>query len=310
MNALACTALALITASGAGHASWNASPGGEREATRRIYRRVLERASDREHRKILQTDLSVDDRDWSTAVEISSRYYVVKTTNPIHGRRLGSSLDRQLERMQELLQTSYTPPRPFPVWILPTVQEYSTLGEASDEHSSFYASYYSPNDPGRPVICLYSLKQNTFDVLHSAVHQYVDAAFPRRIRKTWISEGLAHYLCLNVSEHYRDWASAQHSLKIPRYTPLSSLVHEEGLGRFGNSTQASVRLLQLALLFRFLLEELPDTARDELEPEASFAVYLREVLEGREPRDGFQSLFLTNRGMSDLDQMFREFRFD
>ena len=104
-------------------------------------------------------------------------------------------------------------------------------------------------------------------MLHSAVHQYVDAAFPRRIRKTWISEGLAHYLCLNVSEHYRDWASAQHSLKIPRYTPLSSLVHEEGLGRFGNSTQASVRLLQLALLFRFLLEELPDTARDELEPD-------------------------------------------
>jgi len=48
----------MISASDVGCALRTAHPEGGREATRRIYRRVIERTTDRKHEKILKTDTS------------------------------------------------------------------------------------------------------------------------------------------------------------------------------------------------------------------------------------------------------------
>ena len=291
----------------------------DREEARKIFRDAIERAQQREHRKLLeQIDLFVDhsSANWSDAIDVASKHYVIKTTNRNLGRQLGRRLDEQLLEMQELFQTDHLPRNgSYPVWIYPTIQMYSSLADAggANEHSSFYGSYYSTHDPQRPVTCAYDFRLNFTQVPHSAVHQYIASAFTTT-PPPWISEGLAHYFALKVNRQIREWAEDLHNQGKVAYRPLNELVRDSDLSTYvtrdGNPDMAEAKIIQLGLLMRYLLEERQETAQAVDEPVASFANYLRGVLRGREPQKGFREHFGTRRSLESLDKSFRDFRFE
>ena len=303
----------LLPASVAGATFGPAFSRSDRRAIEHIREHVLERVQRKEHAKLIEaTDLFVDHTDASAAVEVTSKYYAVKTTNASLGRGLGARLDAQLVELQDLLETDHVPTRRFPILILPTIEDYAAVAKGrADEHSSFYGSYFARHESSQPVICVYDPRYNWTQVPHSAVHQFVASAF-RTSPPPWISEGLAHYFALKVNREAREWAEGEHPLRAASYRPLRELIEEPDLSRYGNATTAEARLVQLGLFFRYLLEEFPETAwtaPGEPEAEASFVAYLRGVVRGREPRKGFRQVFLTPEGIEFLDASFREFRF-
>jgi hypothetical protein len=125
---------------------------------------------------------------------------------------------------------------------------------------------------------------------------------------------LAHYCALINDRAFRDWGKTQHAERAAKYLPLENLISDADLSAYvtadGTPDYAEAKMVELGMLFRFLLEELDDTAQADVEPENSFTDYLRQVVRGRAPRQGFASKYLGSRNrVRNLDQKFRSFRF-
>lgn len=283
-----------------------------------LYERVMERAQELAQARLLRgLDFVVDRTSWETAWEVRSQHYVVRTNHSwALGDAIARGLDWQLGRLQELLGTEWEPTEPLRVWIFPSNAEYNQFGDdgGADEHSSFYGSYFATHAPGPLVAVQYDPNYVGMYAAHSAVHQFVQSAFGRPL-PLWISEGLAHYFAFEwVRGAFPEWAPGEHERLRARYPRLRELLGDNNLGSYldlNNPTRTTARLTSLAMLFRYLLEELPQTARPasgEEEPEASFAEFLRAVVRNRNTdRTGFARLYQQDAQL--IEQDFRDYDF-
>src|SRR5262245_2163013 len=156
----------------------------------RAVKRAVESAQADMVKKI---SLGQDHSSWNDPWLVKGAHYAVRTT---HSRFVGLEIAQDLEAMlphfRGLLQTNFTPEQPFVVNIFPSIAEYNEYGGRFGEHTSFYGSFYSAEDPERPVVTYWINNRSLLRmwVTHSASHQFVAHAFPGQAVPAWVEEGL------------------------------------------------------------------------------------------------------------------------
>ena len=121
-------------------------------------------------------DLWEDHSTWEKAWEVAGENYRVRTTTSrFEAKDVAEGLEIMLGHFQDVLGTDFTPPEPFNVWILPTIEEYNDLGDDSDEHSSILGGFYAGNLTELPVVVLHSDNPTELRmwITHCALHQFV-----------------------------------------------------------------------------------------------------------------------------------------
>ena len=286
------------------------APGGASEGAESpgLYVRCLTRSIERAQLE-LERDAEVwrEHTTWEEAVRGRSEHYELRTTRSRgYGAGLARGLDEMLGHFQYLLGTDYLPTAQFQVWVFPTLAEYNTFGGTFAEHTSFYGSFFAAADVNRPVALLYDTNLVLVRMLatHSALHQYVDHAFSQPLA-AWASEGLASYFALfwdtsyGPSELRRILAAEQ-----TQFVPLRDLLTTAVSG-YPNRPQS--RLIELGMLFVYLLAEREDTRTDMrggVEVQAPFAEYLRALVRGQDVTGDAVHRLLFER----TDELERDFR--
>lgn len=255
-----------------------------------VYLRVVEGALGRMHRHIEKSaQLWEDHSTWDKAWEVRSEHYIVKTTRSYaFGRDIGQGLDVMSGHFRNLIKPGFVIDTPFKIFVFPDLAAYNALGQAEGNdpfatHSSIYGSFFSASHAERPVACLQHANHVLVNmwVTHSAVHQFLNRAFPGFQVPIWVDEGLAGYFSL-----YWDWEFGKSEFErlkgLGRLIPLQRLLQAR-IQNYVGPGQADDRFLQLGMLFNYLLHYRGDTKST---PDANgvyqgpFADYLRRVLNG------------------------------
>jgi len=218
-----------------------------------LYQRALTRALERSQADLLVSlnGLWQDHSKWESPWIASSEHYEVRTTDSY---TLAAYMAGQLEYMRgemvKLLGEGSGSNERLPIWILPNLGAFNTVGAQAAEHSSMYGSFYADQVAGGPVATYYVSNRTLLGmwVTHGAVHQFLERSFGVQ-PPTWVAEGLASYFAL-----YWDWGYGAKELKSlgrnRTYVPIERLVRD-GLPAYVNS--ADQRFIELGMLFHYLL---------------------------------------------------------
>jgi hypothetical protein len=278
------------------------------------YERALQRALEQAQAGLIaEIEVWRDHSTWPDAWVVRSEHYELRTT---HSRALGVQLTQGLEAMfghfQTVLGTDYEPDQPFRVDVFPTLQEYNQFGEDfGAEHSSFYGSFHAAGQAENQVATYYVPNHTQLGmwVTHGALHQFLRAAFPT-LPPTWIEEGLASYFALYWDPGYgvREIDRIRGANGPSSFIPLEQLM---GASAAEYTTNPHTRLMQLGMLFTYLLHHCEDT-RTRVEGDtvvsSPFADYLRVVLSGADPaQNDLHGLFTVDLEM--LENDFEGFEF-
>jgi len=251
------------------------------------YRRVVSAALGRAQTRLeAGLELEVDHSSWEDPWIVRTPHHEVRTTK---SRGQAAALAKSLEFMhaefEKLLGPAPARAEHLRVWVVPDLAAYNQLGDAhGGDHSSVLGSFFAADHPERPLIAMQSNNATLLGmwVTHSAVHQYVHAAFGEHA-PTWVSEGLASYFAL-----YWDWSYG--ARELARLKTARRLVPLEGLLREALPTYRQapdVRFIELGMLFHFLLNTCEAT-RDgaDGDPETGpFREYLRRAVRGEDTRE-------------------------
>lgn len=253
----------------------------------------LERALDQAIRKVQRevrsaTDFFEDHSTWETAWRCRAKHYEVRTTKSYgDGMDLARGLDEMLGHFQKTLGIDYVPTRPFQIWVFPDIATYNGFGDDNaGEHSSFYGSFWAKDHAQRPVATVWDDNRTLLrmHITHSAVHQFLGAAFPGTEIPAFIDEGLASYFTL-----YWDYpwglSELERMRKEKRLVSVRELVRGN-VAAFGRRTHE--RMIRIGMLYFYLLryrEGTRTTLPNEAEQRAPFRDYLVAMLRGRNPRD-------------------------
>lgn len=288
-----------------------------------LYRKSVAKAIGRAQADLERSlELWADHSTWANAWRASTENYTVRTTASRHfGLDLAQGLETMLGHFDTLLAPTRRIDGPLEVFIFPSIAEYNQFGnDFGAEHSSAYGSFYAQGSPELAVGVLFdeNLTLLRMWVTHSALHQYLDRAFPRQ-PPTWVSEGLAAYFSLFWDNAYgiseidrirknRTAAGTPAPTGQELFVPLGALL-TEGLNRYvGN---ADNRFIQLGMLFTYLLVYREDTRTvidGDTVAQAPFAEYLRAILQGADHTQLPVHALLTER-TSELEADFRAFEF-
>ncbi len=253
--------------------------------------RAIDRAVERAHdARTKQLDIWEDHSTFENAWLAETEHFAVRTTASYGlARDLAAGLETMLGHFHSVLGVDFTPPAALPVFVLPDRAAYNAFGEQHGEHhSSFYGSFHASNHPEQPVAVAWDPNPTLLrmHVTHSVVHQYLHRAFPASAgnRPAWVEEGLAAYF---TSYWALEW-TRQEYLRAKDDARLVSLprILRDDVAAFSADTE--VRMLQLAVLFDWLLrlrEDTKSTQGDDGAMRGPFRDYLVAVLEGRDTRD-------------------------
>lgn len=251
-----------------------------------LYEKALRRALEAAQQRALRdVDVHEDHSTWENAWEAKSDHFVVRTTRSYgEGMQLALGLETMLKTMQETLGIDAAPAQPIRVFVLPDRDAYNQFGnQYGAEHSSFYGSFFADQAPERPVAVAWvdNAPWLRMQVTHSVVHAYLAQVWPND-RPTWIDEGLAAYFSL-----YWDWnwgtAEFERLKQEKQLVPMRALLRD-GIAGYTQNTHA--RLMQLAMLFDYLLRCREDTRTagpDERGRASPFRDYLQALRTGKEP---------------------------
>ena len=288
---LAAVGAAWMPAQGEGAAAAGSSTG--RSSTGRLagsnLQRALDRAIQKVHREVRSaTDFFEDHSSWETAWRCRSKYYEVRTTKSHgDGMDLARGLDVMLGHFQSTLGIDYVPTRPFQIWVFPDIATYNGFGDdTAGEHSSFYGSFWANSHAQRPVATVWEDNRTLLrmHVTHSAVHQFLGAAFPGTEITAFVDEGLAAYFTL-FWDYPWGLSELERMRKEKRLVTVRELVRTN-VGGYGRRTHE--RMIRLGMLYYYLLryrEDTRTTLPGEPEQQAPFRDYLVALLRGRNPRD-------------------------
>lgn len=299
------------------------------------YRRVLRAAVERAQAELVNaSDLYEDHSTWERAWRAESARYVVQTTHSRYlAQDVANGLDTMFDHFRRILRSEFEPTQKLEVFILPDLAAYNDFGnEHGAEHSSFLGSFFPNGHPQRPVACMFDANPILLRmwITHSAVHQFVDRAYTRQA-PVWMSEGLASYFALYWDQDYgprelaRILANAPPIDQAPApdaglrnavqnllgnqaapspatYVPLGQLL-DAPIASYVDRSHS--RLIELGMLFTYLLHFREDTRTVEEEGEivsAPFADYLRDYLEGRDVTGtAVHALLFVDRGQLEAD---------
>jgi hypothetical protein len=270
---------------------------------------ALDRALQQSVAKVRETEPYEDHSTWENAWSVESDHYTVRTTDSYWmGQDLAAGLEVMRGHFLQVLGLESVPGERVPIWVFPELGAYNTLGGTKyAQHSSFYGSFFADQEPGRPVATLIPVPDNPtllrMQITHSAVHRFLADAFPGHTPPVWIDEGLASYFALLYWEP--DWCRSKFAeyRDAGRLTSLATLLND-GIQAYGDSTQAGVRFIELAVLFDYLLRIRDDTrttAPTEAEQRAPFRDYLVATLRGQNTSKLPAHLVLQDREALDKD---------
>lgn len=229
--------------------------------------------------------LWTDHSKWARARIVKSKYFAVRTTqNHVYGKRMAEGLDAMAGHFKSLLKPDHDWGDRAQILLFPTLTDYNTAGNNANTqavHSSIYGSFYASEQTGRPVAAVFHANYTLvcIEVTHSAVHHFLDRAYPGATPPIWVQEGLAGYFSL-----YWSWSWGASELarfqEQKSWVPLDRAL-KNGLNRYGN--KAHQHFIQLGMLFKYLLHERADTKStpdDDGVQQGPFADYLRKTLQG------------------------------
>lgn len=256
---------------------------------------ALDRALAQTSAKVREIDPHEDHSAWENAWSVESEHYVVRTTDSYWlGQDLAAGLEVMRSHFLEVLGLESVLGERVPIWVFPDATSYNALGASNapngqakyGNHSSFYGSFYADQDPGRPVATVLDPNGTLLrmQITHSAVHRFLADAFPGRTPPVWIDEGLASYFGLMYWDP--DWCRSTfvQLRDSGRLLPLDTLL-SDGIAAYGDNTGPTVRFIELAVLFDYLLRIRPDTltaAPAEGQQRAPFRDYLVAALRGED----------------------------
>lgn len=255
------------------------------------------------------TDLYEDHSDWANPWVARSAHFEVRTIKSYAvAYNIASGLDRMLGYFQEGLGIDFTPAERIKVFIYPDDLQYNAIGGTHAEHSSFYGSFYA-NQATEPHVATAPHPNPTsqrMQITHSALHCYLDLAFPGTAKPLWVEEGLAAYFALHWDY---DWGVDE--LKRINdgltWVPLRQLLRDP-VTQYGTRTHE--RMIELGMLFYYLLRYRDDTRTtlpDEEAQRAPFRDYILTLLRGENARRFSVHELLMNPG--DLERDFRAYEF-
>lgn len=249
-----------------------------------------------------------DHSTWEQAWVGRTERFAVRTTSSYGAARdLAQGLEVMIGNLERTLGRTPAPTGVQNVYVFPDLAAYNQFGnQFGEHHSSFYGSFFAPRNDQRPVAALWSDNATLLrmQVTHSAVHQYLAAAYPGRTLPAWLDEGLAAHFAAwwdygwTLGEYERLRAAGE----LP---PLPTLL-QDGVAAYVGGTHA--RMTELAMLFYWLLRFREDTRTpDEAAAPAPFRDYVTALLEGR-PTDGMHCALLFA-DAAQLDEDLRAFTF-
>ena len=277
-------ALCALTASGS-------TP--DRSAVDAHFRRLMGTALERSESQLLKrTDFYRSNDTWEQAFEVSSEHYRLRTVGSrAAANKLIGGLEFMFAEFQSLLASDFEPAQRFQIDVMP-LAEYNTRGGNAAEHSSFYGSFLEANGS---VAVSYNPNSDLLGMLatHSALHQFTQAAFNRN-PPLWIAEGLAAYF---ATFWHPEWSKSelQRVSSGRAWIGMRELITASASDYVADS---HTRLIELGMLFKYLLQFNPDTAADS---DAPFVNFLRSSVRGQRSA----SRLYTLQGMLDFEAGFR-----
>jgi len=261
------------------------------------YARAVERALKlREPELWKRPVVDLDHSTWDKAIVVTSAHYRLKTIGSrAAANQLVNGLEFMFGQFQELLASDFEPSTRFQIDVLP-LAEYNARGNNAAEHSSFLGSFLESSGS---VAVSHNANAAYVGILatHSAAHQFIQKAFGRPM-PYWISEGLAAYF---ASYWNPEWSKSelQRVAKGPNWISMRSLL---GSSASDYLKSGGVQLIELGMLFKYLIEFNPDTMQDGKTP---FVPFLRASVRGqRSARKWF-----TTSGMQAFEAGFRRSNF-
>ncbi|MCR9248549.1 MAG: hypothetical protein NXI31_26275 [bacterium] len=281
----------------------NASLVGQNAAPVRLTSAAFDRVLSRVQVKLDKVDIHEDHSTWQDPWVVESTHFQVRTTGGYgYGREIAAGLEERFEEFQRVLGIKHRPTRKLPILLVPDVGTYNQFGDNSDEHSSFYGSFHSPNAGGAVVASFHpNAAWMRMQVTHSAVHQWVADAFPQANLPVWVNEGLAAYFTLSWDYYYH----LDQFEKLKQENKLLSLQRllREPMSRYGDATGAQTRFVELAMLFCYLIRFREDTRTQSDDGEGPFRDYLVLLLKNRSTR----ASELRDMFVSDIDALEKAF---
>lgn len=275
---------------------------------------ALDRALERAQRRLEDEIVLWEDHSrWENPWVVRGAHHVVHTTDGhALGKRIAEGQATMLGHFQRVLGSDHVPTQPFTVHVHPTQAAYNAFGEANgDEHSSFYGSFFAAGLPGSPVVTYREANETLLQmfVTHSALHQFVAAAFPGAAPAlpTWVAEGLASCFALYWDTAYGA-AELRRLVAEGRFLPLAQLMRE---GTSQYLADPHTRLIELGMLFLHLLHYREDTrlaGEGEEPPAASCADWLQRLHRGEDVSGHpFQALLASDLDLIEAELMDAEF---
>ena len=256
--------------------------------------RIMQSALDRSGDSLLKrNDFYREHATWEQAFVVSSEHYRLKTVGSRSAaNKLVAGLEFMLGEFQSLLASDFVPAQRFEIDVLP-LAEYNVRGDDAAEHSSFYGSFLG--SAGRVAIS-YNPNSEYIGILatHSACHQFTQQAFGRSM-PFWISEGLAAYFATFWNP---EWSQSE----LERVKNSQAWIGMRSLlsGRASDyMSSGDTRLIELGMLFKYLLQFNETTGEDADSP---FVNFLRASVRGQQSG----STLYSQRGMQEFEAGFRE----
>ncbi|MFK7740337.1 MAG: hypothetical protein AB8H80_08430 [Planctomycetota bacterium] len=275
--------------------------------------RAIDKSLERAHAELTkELDIWSDHSTIENAWQARSKHFVVRTVESyMLANDIAKGLETMFDHFQKQLGDDYVPTTLFPVVILPSRAAYNSFGEAhGQEHSSFYGSFFAASHEQLPVAAEYHENPTLLrmQITHSVVHQYLHAAYPQSIgrRPMWIEEGLAAYFTYYWDPKWTldRFLEAKEKRRLPR---LSQALRAQPSAY---RADPDARLLQLAMLFDYLIRHREDTksAPDEQgKMRGPFRDYLVAVLKGNNTSKEPFAKLLADRAQ--LSEDFNAFEF-
>ncbi len=257
----------------------------ELTAQDKLLDKALQQAIEAAQKKLEKTaKLWEDHSTWRKARVVKSKYFALRTTQSyVYGKALCQGLDTMAEHFKKLLKPDFNWTDKTQILLYPDIPAYNSAGSNSDTHSSVYGSFLAPSNTGGSVAAAFKSNYDMvcIEVTHSAVHQFMNRAYPGNQGPTWLQEGLASYFALYWN---KDWGPAELSRfqKQKTWVPLSSVLRRT-LATYGNADVAHYHFMELGVLFNYLLHWKPETRSsydDKGVQQGPFADYLRKTLQG------------------------------